>query len=133
MALGLLVTILTPWSVWTSAATVPEDDLVLVGHNGPRGLGSEADAPFGRDFLRPSIDFGDEDQMLALTELRLQGRRVLATVAGHMHEEVQGGGMRRRVVLERTRVELLRSLRHGNREQITAGAFAHETAQTFEP
>ncbi len=85
-----------------AVARVPELPLVFVGHNGPHGLGEGADAIFGRDFLRPYTDFGDRDFALALRLVTEQdGRRVLATVAGHMHARTMMGTPRRRVVVDR--------------------------------
>ena len=77
----------------------PGVPLVLLGHNGPRGLGEGADAIFGRDFRKPFIDFGDPDLQLALEELQRRGRKVAATIAGHMHHILRGGGSRRRVAV----------------------------------
>lgn len=76
--------------------------LVLVGHNGPRGLGSEAHSIWGRDFQEPPADWGDGDQEKALERLRAEGRTVVAAVAGHMHERLAfGSGTRQRVVTAR--------------------------------
>lgn len=85
----------------SAVARVPGVPLIFVGHNGPYGLGDGPDAIFGRDFQRPYTDFGDRDFALALRELaERDGRRVVATVAGHMHARTQGGLPRRRIVIE---------------------------------
>ena len=82
-----------------AAARVPDVPLVLVGHNGPHGLGDGPDAIYGRDFQRPYTDFGDRDFAQALRELvERDGRRVVATVAGHMHSRTMMGTPRRRIV-----------------------------------
>ncbi len=83
-----------------AAATVPGTALVLVAHNGPTGLGDTADAPFGRDFRRPAIDWGDSDLRLAIDRLRDEGREVRLVVAGHMHHRLRGGGERQRTARE---------------------------------
>jgi uncharacterized protein (TIGR04168 family) len=67
------------------AAGIP---LVFVGHNGPRGLGAEADSIWGRDFQTPPVDWGDADQQHAIDTLRAAGRTIVAGVAGHMHEQL---------------------------------------------
>jgi len=72
-----------------------------LAHNGPTGLGSEPGDIYGKDFGRnPRGDFGDEDLALALAEIERQGRRVIAVVAGHMHDRLKHprGQMRRRFV-----------------------------------
>ena len=73
--------------------------LILAGHQGPAGLGARRDSIFGRDFELPPIDFGDVDLRIALDRLR-RTRPVVATLAGHMHVTLQGGGSRVRAVRE---------------------------------
>lgn len=84
--------------IHTAAEEVPGASLVLVGHNGPYGLGEGAGAIYGRDFARPHVDFGDPDFGEALRTLRSAGRRVVLTLAGHMHDQLRGGGERQRRV-----------------------------------
>ena len=86
-----------------AAASLPFDiPIVLVGHNGPRGLGAAPDAIWGRDFQSPPADWGDPDQESALQRFRAEGRRVVAAVAGHMHERLMhDDAPRQRVVLDR--------------------------------
>ncbi len=69
--------------------------LLFLAHNGPAGLGTEASAPWGRDFHPEAGDWGDEDLADAVAYAEQQGRRVLAVVAGHMHWRLRGGGERR--------------------------------------
>ena len=71
-------------------------NLLILSHNGPRGLGTGPDAPYGRDWRPPHDDWGDEDLGLALARVPA-GKRVVAVVAGHMHHSIRGGGLRRRV------------------------------------
>ncbi|MEQ1569933.1 MAG: hypothetical protein ABMA64_30145 [Myxococcota bacterium] len=76
--------------------------IVFLAHNGPRGLGTGAGAPFamqravdGTDWVgsvrrlrageRAGIDLGDPDLAEAIARARHRGRTVLAVVAGHMH------------------------------------------------
>lgn len=73
---------------------------LFIGHNGPRGLGGSRDSIFGADFTVPPRDHGDRDLEMAIDELRGLGRRVIATVAGHMHERLLFGGHRKRVIVE---------------------------------
>lgn len=86
-----------------AAANLPVHvPIVMVGHNGPRGLGMAPNAIWGRDFQSPPADWGDPDQEQALEGLRTQGRLVVAGVAGHMHEHLmQGFGSRQRMVVSK--------------------------------
>ncbi|MGE4158856.1 MAG: metallophosphoesterase [Planctomycetota bacterium] len=76
--------------------SAPNEALLVLTHNGPRGLGAGADAPCGKDWRPPHDDWGDEDLGLALQRIP-SGKRVVAVVAGHMHHTIRGGGFRRRV------------------------------------
>jgi uncharacterized protein (TIGR04168 family) len=82
-----------------AASAVPDGvPLLVVGHNGPRGLGDTADAIWGRDFQSPPADWGDPDQERAIERLRAGGRTIVGGVAGHMHERLaHGSGTRQRV------------------------------------
>lgn len=84
-----------------AAQSAAFDDLVILAHNGPTGLGSGPSDIYGKDFGRnPRGDFGDEDLALALVEIERMGRRVIAVVAGHMHDRLNHprGKARRRFV-----------------------------------
>jgi uncharacterized protein (TIGR04168 family) len=63
----------------------PTEHLVFFGHNGPTGVGSRVDDPWGRDFQSEAGDWGDPDLAAAVRYAREHGRRPLAVVAGHMH------------------------------------------------
>jgi uncharacterized protein (TIGR04168 family) len=69
-------------------AADPSLPLLLLAHCGPSGLGSDADAPCGRDWKRPACDWGDQD--LALAVERIQRQRSLPLVVfGHMHHSLR--------------------------------------------
>jgi uncharacterized protein (TIGR04168 family) len=68
-----------------------EGPLAFLGHNGPLGLGAEADAPFSHR----GRDLGDPDLADAIDHARRAGRPVLAVMAGHLHHD---GGDRRWLV-----------------------------------
>lgn len=70
------------------------DDLIVLAHNGPSGLGGEVTSIWGRDFLPEGGDWGDEDLACALARAKAQHKRVLAVIAGHMHSPTRGGGAR---------------------------------------
>ncbi len=84
-----------------AAYRAEHDDIVIVAHNGPTGLGEEPYSIFGKDFgRRPRGDFGDIDLMWAIERLRKSGKRVRAVIAGHMHDKLSHprGGLRTRFV-----------------------------------
>lgn len=70
------------------------DDLIMLAHNGPTGLGGAATDPWGRDFAPEAGDWGDPDLAAALAHARARGTRVLAVVAGHMHTRTRDGRAR---------------------------------------
>lgn len=73
----------------------PTRDVIVLSHNGPRGLGDAANSLWGRDFAKPSMDWGDPDLALALERARASGKhRVRAVIAGHMHTPIRNGGER---------------------------------------
>lgn len=74
---------------------VPASQQILVlAHNGPTGLGSSRHSIFGCDFRHGDGDWGDPDLGEALQYASETGKRVLGVVAGHMHHAVRGGGER---------------------------------------
>jgi len=78
------------------AVTAP--NLLVVGHNGPTGLGARRTDIWGCDFKKEEGDFGDPDLAEALAYARERGVRVVGVVAGHMHLRIRGGGERERRV-----------------------------------
>lgn len=77
------------------------DDLLVLAHNGPYGLGGSPSSIYGKDFgKRPGGDWGDRDLAAALRTIADRGKRVRAVVAGHMHHRLhpQIGGKRTRFV-----------------------------------
>ncbi|MEN9215829.1 MAG: TIGR04168 family protein [Gloeomargarita sp. HHBFW_bins_162] len=70
--------------------------VILLNHNGPAGLGTEPDAPCGRDWAPVGGDYGDPDLQAALTVTRREGVRIPLVVFGHMHRQLRGNlGQRR--------------------------------------
>ncbi len=64
-------------------------DLMILAHNGPTGLSEHTRDIYGKDFgERPGGDWGDRDLELAIEDLRSQGFRIRAVVAGHMHHRL---------------------------------------------
>jgi len=70
------------------------NQLIFLAHNGPTGLGTAKTAIWGCDFRPEAGDFGDWDLQQAIDYAQQQGKRVLAVLAGHMHHQIKGGGLR---------------------------------------
>ncbi|MGB8329542.1 MAG: metallophosphoesterase [Polyangiales bacterium] len=68
--------------------------ILFLAHNGPSGLGDRADSIWGCDFRRVEEDWGDRDLEEAVQYAKNEGRKVLATVAGHMHRTTKSGKRR---------------------------------------
>jgi len=68
--------------------------IVFLAHNGPSGLGDRADSIWGCDFRQKEEDWGDRDLEEAVQYAKDEGRKVLATVAGHMHRRTKAGKRR---------------------------------------
>jgi uncharacterized protein (TIGR04168 family) len=68
--------------------------ILFLAHNGPSGLGDRADSIWGCDFRRKEEDWGDLDLEEAVKYANGNGRKVLATVAGHMHRKTKNGKYR---------------------------------------
>jgi uncharacterized protein (TIGR04168 family) len=82
--------------ILTLIKEAPNKNILLLSHNGPKGLGSERDSICGRDWRKPTDDWGDEDLALALESLP-EDKKIMAIVMGHMHHHLMGGGYRRRM------------------------------------
>ena len=75
--------------------------LIILAHSGPTGLGSEAWSPCGRDWKKPSMDWGDKDLELAITKIRR--RRIPDLVIfGHMHHQLMKVNKTRETFFEDT-------------------------------
>ena len=74
--------------------------LVVVGHNGPSGLGCRAEDPCGVDFMEPADDFGDPDLEEALEIASSCGRNASLVLFGHMHHTLKKGGYRNMVEVD---------------------------------
>ena len=71
-----------------------EAPILFLAHNGPSGLGDRSDSIWGCDFRKKEEDWGDRDLEEAIRYARGKGRKVLATVAGHMHRRTKSGKRR---------------------------------------
>ena len=71
-----------------------DSPILFLAHNGPSGLGDRADSIWGCDFRKKEEDWGDRDLEEAVRYASSKGRKVLATVAGHMHRKTKSGKRR---------------------------------------
>ena len=63
--------------------------LLLLGHNGPAGLGTERFAPFGRDWRKEGGDHGDPVFSRVIEHATACGKEVVFAVGGHMHDRLK--------------------------------------------
>lgn len=75
------------------------DRLIFLGHNGPSGLGDQAEDIVGRDWKPLHSDFGDPDFAEAIAKVRSTGKQIPLVTFGHMHHN-----LRHRKDILRTRV-----------------------------
>ncbi len=61
--------------------------LLIISHAGPSGLGSQPNSICGRDWKKPSLDWGDRDLSTAITKIQ-KARFVDLVVFGHMHNQL---------------------------------------------
>jgi uncharacterized protein (TIGR04168 family) len=73
-----------------AANVPPSNSLILMGHNGPAGLGAQRHNICGVDWVREAGDHGDPDLASVLLQLREAGRQVALVVFGHMHHKLRG-------------------------------------------
>lgn len=66
------------------------EHLIIIGHNGPTGLGEEPESICGQDWGEPlGGDYGDPDLADAIAHLRAQGRSIPLVTFGHMHHKLR--------------------------------------------
>ncbi len=74
--------------ITTAANKSPLDEpLIILAHSGPTGLGSFANSLCGRDWKKPSKDWGDIDLEIAIKEIR-KTRNPDIVIFGHMHHSL---------------------------------------------
>ncbi len=63
--------------------------LLFLGHNGPFGLGNQAEDICGKDWNPIGGDFGDRDFQLAIAKSRELGKKISLVTFGHMHHNLR--------------------------------------------
>ena len=72
-----------------AAETAAYDTVIFLGHNGPVGLGSNADDPCGKDWQPLGGDYGDPDLTEAIALVRKLGKTIPLVTFGHMHHDLR--------------------------------------------
>jgi uncharacterized protein (TIGR04168 family) len=66
------------------------DCLIMIGHNGPTGLGEAPESICGQDWGEPiGGDYGDPDLADAIAILTAQGKSIPLVTFGHMHHKLR--------------------------------------------
>lgn len=71
------------------------DQIILLSHNGPAGLGNTADAICGKDWKKTAGDYGDPDLAMVLEQFYNQqnehhhGKTIVLSTFGHMHHQLR--------------------------------------------
>jgi uncharacterized protein (TIGR04168 family) len=63
--------------------------VIFIGHNGPKGLGSNPEDPCGKDWEPKGEDFGDPDLTDAIAKTIAAGKQVPLVAFGHMHHQLR--------------------------------------------
>ena len=72
------------------AGTASCEHLIIIGHNGPTGLGEEPESICGKDWGEIlGGDYGDPDLAEAIAILQSQGKSIPLVTFGHMHHKLR--------------------------------------------
>ncbi len=82
-----------------SVAKTKNQRLIFIGHNGPFGLGANAEDTCGRDWKPIGGDFGDPDFQEAITLTQQSGKAVPLVTFGHMHHNLRHTKARLRTII----------------------------------
>ncbi|NJK37763.1 MAG: TIGR04168 family protein [Oscillatoriales cyanobacterium RM2_1_1] len=72
-----------------AAQTTAHNTLVLIGHNGPSGLGAAPEDPCGKDWKPIGGDCGDPDFAQAIARIQDLGKAIPLVAFGHMHHNLK--------------------------------------------
>ena len=84
----------------TNATQTAYETVIFLGHNGPLGLGREAEDICGRDWQPLGGDHGDPDFAGAIAEVRNLGKRIPLVAFGHMHHRLRHTQRRSRTAVK---------------------------------
>ena len=83
----------------TSAQNTAYDNVVIIGHNGPFGLGDKTESICGRDWKPEGGDYGDPDLQSAIAQIRNLGKSIPLVTFGHMHHALKHPFGKRRTII----------------------------------
>ena len=73
----------------TAAAQTNCDNLIILAHNGPMGLGEKPEDSCGKDWYPLGGDFGDPDLTEAIKRIEAMGKQIILVTFGHMHHRLR--------------------------------------------
>jgi uncharacterized protein (TIGR04168 family) len=73
----------------TAARQTTYETVLLIGHNGPSGLGDLPEDPCGKDWQPIGGDHGDPDFEIAIARTQQLGKTVPLVTFGHMHHTLR--------------------------------------------
>ena len=79
------------------------DNLILIGHNGPSGLGDKPEDTCGKDWGEIGGDHGDSDFAEAIAKTLGYGKSISLVTFGHMHHSLRHRKDRLRTIINRNR------------------------------
>jgi len=71
------------------ATAAPSETIIFLGHNGPTGLGDQAEDACGKDWHPRGGDFGDPDLAAAIAAAQALGKQIPLVTFGHMHHNLR--------------------------------------------
>ena len=75
--------------IFQAASEATHETIIFMGHCGPKGLGSRAEDPCGKDWYPIGGDYGDPDLQEAIAQTQAAGKRVPLVAFGHMHHALR--------------------------------------------
>lgn len=85
--------------IMTAVEKTSFNDLILIGHNGPFGLGANPEDTCGRDWQPLGGDFGDPDFKNAIDLTHQNGKKISLVTFGHMHHPLRHTKDRLRTII----------------------------------
>jgi uncharacterized protein (TIGR04168 family) len=85
----------------TAIAAATGETILIIGHNGPAGLGDRPEDPCGKDWGElidgqlAGGDYGDPDLAMAIAQAQAAGKSIPLVTFGHMHHRLKSGQPRR--------------------------------------
>jgi uncharacterized protein (TIGR04168 family) len=78
------------------------DTIIMIGHNGPTGLGELPEDSCGKDWQPLGGDHGDPDFSDAIEKIRILGKSIPLVTFGHMHHRLRHRKDRLRTIINKS-------------------------------